>query len=83
MTAKASPRLRLPKLPERGPVKLTVALDPALHATLQAYAALYRETYGADEPVTELVPHMLKSFMDGDRSFIRARRARPVASEDK
>jgi hypothetical protein len=31
-------RLRLSKLPERTPVRLTIVLDPASHALLQEYA---------------------------------------------
>jgi hypothetical protein len=80
MTA-AQPPLKLRKLPDRAPVKLTIQLDPALHATLQMYVAVYRDVYGADEPLSELIPHMLKSFLDSDRSFARARLAR--ANEPK
>ncbi len=31
--------LKLLRLPERAPVKMTISLDPATHAMLQAYAA--------------------------------------------
>lgn len=75
MTAPLPP-LKLRKLPERAPVKMTIALDPALHATLQAYAAVYKDVYGAAEPLGELIPYMLKSFLESDRSFARARLAR-------
>lgn len=67
------PSLKLPKLPERAPVKITIVIDPALHTMLRAYATLYRETYGAEESLTELIPYMLKSFLQSDRSFVRAR----------
>ena len=70
--------LRLPKLPERAPVKMTITIDPELHAMLQAYANLYRETYGSEEPLTELIPYMLKSFLESDRCFVRARQPRAV-----
>jgi len=66
--------LKLPKLPDRTPVKLTVNLPPDLHQALADYAALYREIYGSDEPVTELVPFMLKSFLESDRAFLRLRK---------
>ena len=66
--------LRLAKLPDRTPVKLTVIVSPDLHAALTAYAALYAETYGADEPIGELVPAMLASFLESDRAFSRPRR---------
>ena len=68
--------LKLPKLPDRAPVKVAIMIDPALHAMLQAYANLYRETYGSEEPLTELIPYMLKSFLESDRCFARARQVR-------
>ena len=68
--------LKLPKLPDRAPVKVAIMIDPALHAMLQAYANLYRETYGSEEPLTELIPYMLKSFLESDRRFVRTRQAR-------
>ncbi len=75
--------LRLPKLPERALVKMTIAIDPAVHTMLQAYATLYRETYGAEEPLTELIPYMLKSFLESDRSFVRARQVRGVVPKSE
>lgn len=67
--------LKLGKLPERAPVKLTIAIDPALHARLTDYARIYSETYGATERVEDLVPFILEKFLDGDGYFKRARRA--------
>jgi hypothetical protein len=66
--------LRLGKLPERTPVKVTIAIPPALNEALSDYAALYARTYGNDEPVAELIPAMLAAFLDGDKAFIRWRR---------
>lgn len=66
--------LRLGKLPDRTPVKLTISVPPDLHAALAAYAALYAETYGAEEQVSELVPAMLASFLESDRAFQRNRK---------
>jgi len=40
------------------------------------YAAIYAEAYGASEPVSELVPAMLQTFLDSDRTFARARTMR-------
>ncbi|WP_374650654.1 DUF2274 domain-containing protein [Rhizorhabdus sp.] len=65
--------LKLAKLPDRTPVKLNLVLAPHLAADLNAYADLYRERYGSDEPLTELVPAMLSAFMEGDRQFKRPR----------
>jgi hypothetical protein len=67
------PDLKLPQLPDRNPVKLSIAVMPELHQALVEYAALYATTYGRDEPVVELVPAMLAAFLDSDRTFIRGR----------
>jgi len=65
--------LKLAKLPERAPVRLTISVTPDLHRSLAAYAAIYRETYGEEETVADLVPHMLATFLSGDRVFAKAR----------
>jgi hypothetical protein len=69
-------KIRLAKLPERVPVKLTITLAPDLAARLRAYADLYAETYGAREEPAELVPYMLDAFLTGDVEFRRASRAK-------
>ncbi len=68
--------LKLPKLPDRAPVKLTITVLPDLHRRLQDYAAVYAEAYGREEPLTELIPAMLRSFLDSDREFARLTRRR-------
>ena len=69
------PELKLAKLPDRTPVKLTITITPDLHQMLQRYAALYAEAYGHQEPVAELVPAMLATFLESDRTFARSRTA--------
>lgn len=66
--------LRLARLPERTPVKITISVSPELSAAIADYAELYLETYGDAEPVHELIPAMLASFLDSDRAFARWRR---------
>lgn len=66
--------LKLARLPDRTPVKLAITVSPDLHQQLADYAALYAETYGREEPVSELVPAMLASFLESDRAFVRSRR---------
>jgi hypothetical protein len=61
--------LKLAKLPDRTPVKLTVTVSPELNRALQTYASLYREAYGQEESVGALIPFMLESFLEADRSF--------------
>ena len=65
--------LKLGKLPDRTPVKLTIAIMPDLHDGLREYARCYAEAYGREEPVTELVPAMLAAFLESDRNFSRKR----------
>jgi len=68
--------ISLKQLPDRTPVKLTISLMPDLHARIGEYAAFYREQYGREEPVAELIPAMLAAFLDNDRAFQRLRRER-------
>ena len=66
--------LKLGKLPDRTPIKLSIALQPDLHDRLRQYAVLYSETYGAQESVNELIPAMLMAFLESDRNFAKASR---------
>jgi hypothetical protein len=66
--------LRLGKLPDRTPVKITISISPDLNEALARYASLYEETYGQAEPVQDLIPAMLASFLEGDKAFARRRR---------
>src|SRR5262245_47957973 len=67
--------MKLSKLPDRTPVKLSMTLTPILAARLRDYAEFYAETYGTREEVADLVPFMLEAFLDGDADFKRASRA--------
>ena len=68
------PELKLGKLPDRTPVKISFVASPELNQALQDYASVYRATYGQAEAVAELVPFMLEAFLDGDRGFAKARK---------
>jgi hypothetical protein len=72
------PDIKLPRLPDRTPVKLTISVSPDLHQALTDYAALYAEAYGQAEPIHELVPAMLAAFLESDRAL--GRRRRPASS---
>jgi hypothetical protein len=65
--------LKLPPLPDRTPVRISISLMPDLHQALVAYASLYSETYGREEPVAELIPAILAAFLASDRTFRRGR----------
>lgn len=66
--------LKLPKLPDRTPVKLTIALPPDLKNALDDYAEAYEQSYGEKESIAELIPAMLAAFLRSDRSFARGRK---------
>jgi hypothetical protein len=65
--------LRLSRLPDRNPVKITINLPPDLHQELNDYGDLYSARYQQEEPLTELIPAMLRGFLESDRAFVRAR----------
>jgi hypothetical protein len=74
--------LKLTQLPNRIPTKLTITLQADLKKALDDYAALYTQTYGTHEPVAELVPFMLESFLKADAGFRKGRKdleAEPMA----
>jgi hypothetical protein len=63
------PELKLAKLPDRAPVKIAIVVSPNLHQQLGAYADAYKQAYGEEERVTDLIPYMLQEFLDADRQF--------------
>jgi hypothetical protein len=65
--------IKLGRLPDRTPIKVSISLVPSLLEDLTAYAGLYRSTYGKEETVADLVPAMLRSFLDSDRVFLKHR----------
>ncbi len=75
--------LKLAKLPDRTPVKITITVSPALKANLDGYAEAYRLAYGEKEaePVSELIPYILQSFLESDRGFTKMRKQRNRAGE--
>jgi len=66
--------LKLGKLPDRTPMKLTIAVSPELNRALSDYARAYEQAYGQAESPAELIPAMLESFLAGDRAFARMRK---------
>lgn len=68
--------LKLPKLPDRTPVKLVLTLPSDLARALGDYQTIYNDRYVASEPLSELAIHMLAAFLAGDREFAKAREAR-------
>ncbi len=72
------PDLKLAKLPDRTPVKITVSVPPELNKALQTYASVYKETYGQEESVPELIPFILEDYLRSDRTFTRTLREKPA-----
>lgn len=66
--------LKLGRLPDRTPVKLTITLGAELHQTLKDYADAYQATYGSTEQVVDLIPFMLEAFVQSDKGFVRTGR---------
>ncbi len=72
--------LKLGRLPDRTPVKLTISLTPDLHRLLEEYWAAYRAAYGDDRSnMTDLIPHIILGYIEGDRDFIRIRKSKSAS----
>lgn len=68
------PDLKLAKLPDRTPTKITITVSSDLNRALNEYAEIYRETYGQAETIPDLIPFMLEAFLESDRGFVKARK---------
>ena len=66
--------LKLAKLPDRTPAKITITVSADLNQALCDYRKLYAAAYGVSEKVAELIPFMLEAFLDSDRAFAKARK---------
>ena len=67
--------IKLQRIPDRTPVKVTIAVPPELYRALTDYADAYRTAYGEAEPMTVIIPAMLAAFLESDRAFSRARKS--------
>ena len=68
------PALRIGKLPDLTPVKMTISLDREVHQMLDDYARIYGESYGEAVKPAELIPSMIAGFLASDNGFKRARK---------
>ena len=71
------PTLRIGKLPDLTPVKMTVSLDREVYEMLEDYARIYGESYGEAVKPSELIPSMISGFLASDNGFKRARKSLP------
>lgn len=67
--------IRLARLPDRTPIKLSIQVLPDLDQALRDYAAAYEAAYGKAEAVADLIPYMLWAFLESDRGFTRTRKS--------
>jgi hypothetical protein len=65
----AGKKLRLGPLPKLESTRLSFVCPAALKADLDRYAAQHAQTYGEAVDAAALIPHMLESFIAGDRGF--------------
>ena len=75
MAESNKPALRVAKLPNLTPVKLTVSLEPEVHQMLKDYARIYGDSYGETVKPAQLIPSMITGFLATDNGFKRARKA--------
>lgn len=54
--------LKLPALPDRTPVKMSIHVMPELSDALSDYAKMYATAYGREELVSALVPRCWRLF---------------------
>ena len=72
--------MKLGKLPDRTPVKMSIVISPGLAQRLREYADFYAETYGNKEEVADLIPFILEAFLEGDANFRRSRKVAAAVS---
>jgi len=68
--------MKLARLPDRTPVRITFLASPSLARSLALYAQYYEEVYRQAESVADLVPYALEALLESDRGFLKFRRAR-------
>lgn len=73
-------RLKLGRLLDDKPVKITVELPATVWRDLEAYAAAMAADGAATVEPAKLVAPMLARFMAADRAFARAKRGPPAGS---
>lgn len=65
-------KLRLGPIPKATPVKITIVLTSEFKAQLDRYAEIHARAWGEAVDVADLIPHMLRSFVEGDKAFRHA-----------
>ena len=66
--------LKLAKLPDRTPIKITLTVTPDLARALGDSTIIYNRSYGDKAEMADLLPAMLDAFLASDRAFAKARK---------
>ncbi len=69
--------LKIRKIPDRTPVKITLSLPPEIHSDLLIYAEIYQKEHGSVETPQILAVQMITSFIQSDGGFRKAKQLMP------
>ena len=69
-----TPNLKIAKLRDMTPTKMSINVTPDLKSDLDIYARLYERAYGDKQDVPNLIPLMLEGFLASDSGFKKAKR---------
>jgi len=70
----SKPTLKIAKVRDMTPTKLSISVAPDLKADLDTYTRLYEDAYGDQQETTALIPLMLEAFLATDSGFKKAKR---------
>lgn len=70
----SKPNLKIAKVRDMTPTKLSISVTPDLKADLETYTSLYERAYGDQQETTALIPLMLEAFLATDSGFKKAKR---------
>jgi hypothetical protein len=65
--------LKIRKIPDRIPVKISLNLPPEVYRDLIKYAEIYKQEHGSVETPQLLASQMIAIFMQNDSGFKRAK----------
>lgn len=70
-------KLKIGPIPDQTPVKMSIQIAPDLQADLEDYVQIYCLAYGGKVKTPDIIPSILRAFMDSDAGFKRARKRIP------
>ena len=65
--------LKIARLPDRKPVKITISIISDLYEQIQDYVRVYEAEYSETETAQNLMPAMLEAFIQSDYQFRKTR----------